>query len=151
MAYKLQIHRYRPQNHVLVGRYALIFIVLILINGLGYALKLNLFMLVSLNAAIGLIAFSFLKLNSKDQVPFIRIQDSKLEYLCPHKNKIITVYANEITNITTRFFELRIHTASEVHTINLEQITEVKKRWEVKEMIRQLASLKTEMHLAQAN
>lgn len=151
MAYKLHIQRYRSQNHELASRIAVIITLFLILNAVGVINSSDFLMLISLNALLGLMIFLFFKIESKNQVPFIMIQDSKLEYFCPEKNKIITVFANDITNITTRFFELRIHTAEKVHSINLEQVTEEKTRWEIKEMIKQLANVKAEMHIAHAN
>ena len=77
----------------------------------------------------------------KAKLPYIRIQDSKLEYYCLKQKQIITISAEEITHITHRFCELRVHTKEEVHYLSLEPVRKERKRWEIKEMINQWAQV----------
>jgi hypothetical protein len=74
-----------------------------------------------------------------NKLPYISIQDSKLEYYCLKERKIIIIRAEEITHITHRFCELRVHTKDHVHYLSLEPVRKEKKRWEIKEMIQQWA------------
>lgn len=75
----------------------------------------------------------------RSKLPYIRIQDSKLEYYCLKEKQIITISADEITHITHRFCELRVHTKEQVHFLSLEPVRKERKRWEIKEIISQWA------------
>ncbi|MVN22683.1 hypothetical protein [Mucilaginibacter arboris] len=75
----------------------------------------------------------------RKQVPFIKIEADKLQYFCQVKKELVVIPVNEITNITTRFCELQIHTQVCTHCLNMDQIKQETQRWEIKEMIRKLA------------
>lgn len=132
--------------------YAKIISPVLILNTLCFIVKLDISLVMMANAFLILLTFALVRLKpEKSKLPFISIQDSKLEYFCPHKKEIITVHAHEITNITTRFCELRIHTNDCLHSINLELIPKERTRWEIKEMIRQLAPLNPEVRLADSD
>ena len=96
--------------------------------------------LIILNVLFVVVA-TFLVYNNiqKAKLPYIRIQDSKLEYYCFKEKQIVTISADEITHITHRFCELRVHTKDQVHFLSLEPVRKERKRWEIKEMINQWA------------
>lgn len=75
----------------------------------------------------------------KKQAPLIKIEDHALHYFCPVKKELVIIPAHEITQVTSRFCELQIHTQQHTHCLNLKMIKQERNRWEIKEMIRKLA------------
>lgn len=84
---------------------------------------------------VGLLLMKF----KNQSVPFVKIEDNQVQYFCPVKKELIVIPVNEITNMTTRFCELQIHTSNRTHCINMNKIKQETQRWEIKEMIRKLA------------
>ncbi len=73
------------------------------------------------------------------QVNFVKVEKNNLQYFCPTTKELVVIPIQEITNITTRFCELQIHTTNRTHCLNLDKIKQEQQRWEIKEMIRKLA------------
>ncbi len=73
---------------------------------------------------------------------YLKLEDNYLEYFSEEQEEMVQIPAENITKIITRFCELQIHTAdSAVHRISMSYIKNVQTRWEVKEMIKQLAHI----------
>ena len=87
-----------------------------------------------------LIAIVFLIMRFKGKpLTFVKIEENNLQYYCPIKKELVVIPIQQITNITSRFCELQIHTTSRTHCLNLNQIKQEQQRWEIKEMIKKLA------------
>lgn len=74
------------------------------------------------------------------KMPFIEITDGTLNYFDTETEEIVAVCAKDITHITTKLCELRIHTNEQVHLVNLKVIRNEKTRWEIKEEIRKMVA-----------
>jgi hypothetical protein len=144
MNYQLNFFYYRshPYN-VKIWIYARVFTLLLLLNTLGVAFNITLPVLSGVNAIVGCaLIFVLLQINNhRTKVPFIKIQGDKMEYFCQEQNEVVSISADDITKITTRFCELKIHTNERVHSLNLAMISQEKKRWEIKEMIHKIAHI----------
>lgn len=99
-----------------------------------------LFSIINALFAVALIIAILTKNYTRQIVTFLKIDNQGIEYFCAEEDRCISIAANEITHITTRFCELNIHTRDKVHSLNMNMIRQEKKRWEIKEMIRQLAN-----------
>ena len=144
MNYQLNFFYYRLNpNDVKFWVYARAFTLLLFLNTLGVAFNITLPLLSIVNVIMSCIFIVILlKINSKTtRVPFIKIQEDRIEYLCQEQEEIISIDANDITKITTRFCELKIHTNEQIHSLNLGMIRQEKKRWEIKEMIYKIAHI----------
>jgi hypothetical protein len=86
---------------------------------------------------LGLAIIHFLK---RYIVPFVEIFDGTLNYWNSEKNEMVAVYAKDITHISSKLCELKLHTPDQVHSVNLKMIRNQKTRWEIKEKIREMAS-----------
>ncbi len=144
MNYQLNFFYYsRNLDNATIWIYARAFTILLLLNTIAVAYNLTLPLLSGVNTILSfLLIVVLLYINSyKTNIPFIKIQDDKMEYFCRERGEIITIDANDITKITTRFCELRIHTNEYIHCIDLGMIPQGKKRWEIKEMIHKIAHI----------
>jgi hypothetical protein len=92
----------------------------------------NIILCLLLVAAVLLVKFK------KKQVPFIKIEDNNLYYFCPVKKEAVMIPANEIVKVSTQFCELQIHTTTRTHCLNLNNIKQEHRRWEIKETIKNL-------------
>lgn len=93
------------------------------------------------NLVLGLlfvVTVVIIKLKNKPE-EFVKIEENNLQYYCPIKKELIIIPVQEITNITTHFCELQIHTLNRTHCINLNKIKQEQQRWEIKEMIKEIA------------
>jgi hypothetical protein len=87
-----------------------------------------------------LFAIGFLVTRFKGKpLNFVKIEENNLQYYCPVKKELVVIPVQDITNITSRFCELQIHTTNRTHCLNLNQIKQEQQRWEIKEMIKKLA------------
>lgn len=75
----------------------------------------------------------------RHKVPFVEIADGTLSYFDTAKTQMVSVNVHDITHISTRFCQLDIHTEENTHSLNLGLIRNEKTRWEIKEMIREMA------------
>lgn len=142
MTYQLHITHYRSNpNDARLWLYCRIFLALLLLNTLGVAFKLTMPVLSLVNVFLSVVFLVVLLRigNKRYRVPFVQIEDDVLNYYCPEQEEMIAVSAKEITGISTRFCELQLHTPDRVHSLNLGLIRQEKTRWEIKEMIRQMA------------
>ena len=78
-------------------------------------------------------------IGSRRKVSFVEITDGTLSYLDTGKGEMVSVPVHEITHISTRFCQLNVHTTECIHTLNLDMVRNEKTRWEIKEMIREIA------------
>ncbi|WP_026898690.1 hypothetical protein [Daejeonella oryzae] len=142
MTYQLDISHYRSSNNdARLWMFAKIFLSLLFLNTLGVAFYFNFPALSLLNVILGLVFLAvMIKLISKRiKVPFVQIAGGTLKYFNPREGEMISVSAKDITHISTRFCELKVHTEESVHSLNLGLIRNEKTRWEIKEMIREMA------------
>jgi hypothetical protein len=96
------------------------------------------YLITGVSGAAVLIAVVML-VTRRPKVPFVEIADGTLRYFDTEKGEMISVHVDEITHISTRFCELNIHTPEHTHKLNLDLIRSEKTRWEIKEMIRDIA------------
>ncbi|SKB63564.1 hypothetical protein [Daejeonella lutea] len=87
---------------------------------------------------IVLFAAGALVLSRRQKIPFVEISNGTMTYFDTVKGELISLPVNDITHISTRFCELNVHTANNVHSLNLDLIRSEKARWEIKEMIREM-------------
>jgi hypothetical protein len=142
MTYQLHISHYRSDsNDARLLMYSTIFLSLLFLNTLGVALDITMPQVSLLNLVLGVVFLIVLAamINKRSRVPFVNIHDDMLEYYNPEEGEIISIPSTEITRITTRFNELNIHTNERTHSLNLSLVRKEKTRWELKEMIRQMA------------
>ena len=142
----MQYQVYRESNFIQIEEQKLFF----LIRGLSLIVLLS-----TLGIVIGFISELYCILNSficvfiillciKAQAFFhdnllIKVDNRGVEYFSHDEGKLITVHAADIIKITTGFCQLQVHTKDAVHIINMEAIKKEKTRWEVKEMVKQMA------------
>lgn len=142
MTYQLHISHYRSDsNDARLLMYSMIFLSLLFLSTLGVALNLTVPQVSIANLILGagfLIGLGTV-ISKKSTIPFVNIHDNTLEYFCPGEGQIISIPSREISKITTRFNELNIHTNDRIHSLNLALIRHQQTRWEIKEMIRQMA------------
>ena len=142
MTYQLHISHYRSDsNDARLLMYSTIFLSLLFLNTIGVALDITVpqVSLVNLILGVGFLIGLGTIISKKSKVPFVNIHDNTLEYFNPEEGQIISIPSMEITKITTRFNELNIHTHDRMHSLNLGLIRQEQTRWEIKEMIRQMA------------
>jgi hypothetical protein len=75
----------------------------------------------------------------RHKVPFVEIVDGTISYFDSSRGEMVSVQVHEITHISTRFCQLDVHTAENIHSLNLGLVRNEKTRWEIKEMIREMA------------
>lgn len=144
MTYQLDITHYRSSNNdARLWKYSKIFLSFLFLSTLTVAFYFTFPALSLLNVALGLVFLAgLIKISSKRlRVPFVQIADGTLNYFDPAKGEMISVSAKDITNISTRFCELHVHTHDTIHSLNLGLIRNEKTRWEIKEMIREMARI----------
>lgn len=96
-----------------------------------------------LNLTIGaicmiLFAVAALFIMRRQKVPFVEIANGTLSYFDTTRGEMVSIPVHDITHISTRFCELNVHTADNIHSVNLDLIRSEKARWEIKEMIREM-------------
>jgi hypothetical protein len=119
-------------------RFSIVLILILALNTIGF--NFEHIAIITMNLILGLILmiilFSYFQKYQK--VPFVEINNGVLNYFDTERNEIIQISAQDITHISTRFCELRVHTHEKVHILNLDVIRNETKRWEIKEKIRKL-------------
>ena len=141
MTYQLHITHYRSSNNdARLWVYSKISLSLLFLNTLGVAFFFTSAALSLLNVVLSIILLVVVvKLIIKRlRVPFVQIADGTLNYFNPQNGEMVSVQAKDITHISTRFCELKIHTNENIHSLNLGLIRNEKARWEIKEMIREM-------------
>jgi hypothetical protein len=88
--------------------------------------------------ALIFVAFKLSK-NTRSKA-FLRVEDTYLEYFSEDMDEIVQIGADEIEKVCTRFCEIQVYTRDHsVHRIDTSVIKKQQTRWEVKEMIKNLA------------
>ena len=141
MIYQHYISHNRPLNTEIPHRkFSTVILSILIFNTIGAVFYFDSEVLIILNLLLGIIflylLFSHFQKNQK--VTFIEISNKKLNYFDTESEEIIQVSANDITHISTKLCELRVHTIERIHVINLNVVRNEKKRWEIKEKIRTL-------------
>lgn len=143
MTYQIHIRHYRSSNNdAKLWVYSLILVFSVFLNTLGiifysYSDVLTLANILFSFIILGLAIIHFLK---RYIVPFVEIFDGTLNYWDSEKNEMVAVYAKDITHISSKLCELKLHTPEQIHSVNLKMIRNQKTRWEIKEKIREMAS-----------
>lgn len=143
MTYQIHIRHYRSSNNdAKLWVYSLILVSSVFLNTLGiifysYSAVLTLANILFSFIFLGLAIIHFLK---RYIVPFVEIFDGTLNYWDSEKNEMVAVYAKDITHISSKLCELKLHTPEQIHSVNLKMIRNQKTRWEIKEKIREMAS-----------
>lgn len=141
MTYQHHISHYRqPNREIPYSKFAIVFLPILLFNTLTVTFYFYSLTLISLNLFLSLIFLVLLlrQFRKTQKVSFIEISDRTLNYFDTESEEIIKVSAQEITHISTKLCELRVHTKERVHLVNLKVIRNEDKRWEIKEKIRTL-------------
>ena len=142
MPYQLNITRYRSQpNDKNLWITAAVLGVLLLLNTVCIFLDITSSGFSTANIALGAaIVWIIWELsNRKQKITLVKINGDSIEYFSTDAEEMITIPAEEIVKVSTRFCELRIHTEYDVHSINMSMIPKEQTRWEIKEMIRIVA------------
>lgn len=141
MTYQYNINHYRPlSTDVPYWKFSALFLSLLLLNTPAVAFYFNSSALILLNLILSIlfILLIFRLFRKTQKVPFVEISNNTLNYFDTQNEAIVQVSARDITQISTKFCELRIHTSEKIHIVNLNVIRNEKKRWEIKEKIRTL-------------
>lgn len=141
MTYLHHISHYRPLNsEIPYSKFAMVFLCILLFNTLTVAFYFYSLTLISLNLFLSIIFLVLVlrQFGKTQKVPFIEISNNTLNYFDTESEEIVKVSAQEITHISTKLCELRVHTKERVHLVNLKVIRNEDKRWEIKEKIRTL-------------
>lgn len=98
------------------------------------------FSLINSFLCIIIIALCYKAYGNIDNDLLLKVDGTCVVYFSNEEAKLISIQAEEISKITTAFCQLQVHTRdNNIHLINMEPIKKEKTRWEVKEMIKQLA------------
>lgn len=97
------------------------------------------------NGIAGVILFiAYAKMFCLSKELFLKVEEGSLKYFSEEREEMIEIEAKDIEKITSRFCELHIHTRDNaVHRISMSPIKKEQTRWEIKEMIRQLAHMQS--------
>ena len=72
----------------------------------------------------------------------IKVGQDSLQYFSGEKDEMIEIAAEDIVKVSTRFCELQVHTKDNtIHRISMASIKKEQARWEIKEMVKQLAGI----------
>ena len=72
----------------------------------------------------------------------IEVGQDSIQYFSEEKNEMVEIAAEDIVKISTRFCELQVYTRDNtLHRINMESVKKEQARWEIKEMVKQLAGI----------
>lgn len=139
MTYHHNITQYRPLKSVRFWTDR-VFLSILLVTASAIALYtisgLNLLFALPVLSAIGALA---MLVSSRQKVSFIDITDGTLSYLNTGSGEMVSVPVHEITHTSTRFCQLNVHTADCIHILNLDLVRNEKTRWEIKEIIKEVA------------
>ena len=143
MIYQLHIRHYRSSNNDgSLWLYSMIFLSLLLLNTVGVAFYYFSDALILLNVLLSA-AFLWLTIAhfiKRNRLPFIEISEGSLNYWDQTKEKIVSVSAKDITQISTKLCQLKLHTPDQIHVVNLNLIKKEQTRWEIKENVRKMVS-----------
>jgi len=85
------------------------------------------------------IAFIYRKRTGRKDL-LLKIEDNGIEYFSEEHDAMIKIEAESIIRVSSRFCELHILTRDNTtHRIDMSSIKKEQTRWEVKEMVKQLA------------
>lgn len=143
MTYQLHINYYRSSgNDKSYWMYSKVFLSLLFLDTLAVTFYFYSLTLILVNVCFGLAFLSILLMiiRKRLRMPFIEITEESLNYFDTENEEIVKVCAKDITHISTRLCELRIHTNEQVHLVNLKVIRNEQTRWEIKEKIRTLVA-----------
>ncbi|MDP3470129.1 MAG: hypothetical protein Q8S11_17440 [Daejeonella sp.] len=141
MTYQHHICHYRPLNNKIpYAKFALVFLSILIFNTITVTFYPLTFLSLSLFLSIIFLVLWLRQYRKRQKVSFIEIRDKTLNYFDTESEEIIKVAAQDITHISTKLCELRVHTKERVHLVNLKVIRNEKKRWEIKEKIRTLSN-----------
>lgn len=141
MTYQYNINHYRPLNTNLpYWKFSTVFLTLLLLNTLTVAFYFYSVTLILLNLILSILFLLLIigLFRKTQKVPFVEIRNNTLNYFDTENEEIVQVSARDITQISTKLCELRVHTSEKIHIVNLNVIRNEKKRWEIKEKIRTL-------------
>ncbi|HQT22299.1 MAG: hypothetical protein B7X86_02935 [Sphingobacteriales bacterium 17-39-43] len=141
MTYQHKISLHRSLNgEIANSKFAIVLLSILLLNAITVTFYFYSLTLFSLSLFLSIIFFILLlrQLRKTHKVSFIEISNKTLNYFDTDSEEIVKVMAQDITHISTKLCELRIHTNERVHLVNLNVIRNDKKRWEIKEKIRTL-------------
>ena len=141
MTYQYNINHYRPlSNDVPYWKFSIVFLSLLLLNTLNVAFYFYSVALILLNLILSILFLLLIigLFRKTQKVPFVEIRNNTLNYFDTENEEIVQVSARDITQISTKLCELRVHTPEKIHIVNLNVIRNEKKRWEIKEKIRTL-------------
>ena len=141
MTYQHHINHYRSkENDTRFWMFSKVFLSLLFLNTFVIAFYFYSATLILMNVFLGIL-FLLVAINlfrKRTKMPFIEIADGTLNYFDTENEQIVKVCAKDITHVSTRLCELRIHTSKQVHLVNLKVIRNEQTRWEIKEKIRTL-------------
>ncbi len=143
MTYQYKISLHRPLNgEIANSKFAIVLFSILLLNAITVVFYFYSLTIVSLSLFLSIIFFILLfrQFRKTHKVSFIEISDKTLNYFDTESQEIVKVAAQDITHISTKLCELRVHTNERVHLVNLNVIRNEKKRWEIKEKIRTLCN-----------
>lgn len=141
MTYQHKISLHRPLNSEIANsKFAIVLLSTLLFNAITVIFYYYSLTIVSLSLFLSIIFLVLLlrQFRKAQRVSFIEIRDKTLNYFDTESEEIVKVAAQDITHISTKLCELRVHTNERVHLVNLNVIRNEKKRWEIKEKIRTL-------------
>lgn len=141
MTYQHYISLHRPLNsEIAYSKFTMVFLSILVFNAVTVTFYFYSFVLISLSLFLSTIFFILLlrQFRRTQKVSFIEISDKTLNYFDTETEEIVKVAAQDITHISTKLCELRVHTNERVHLVNLNVVRNEKKRWEIKEKIRTL-------------
>ena len=141
MTYQHHINHYRSSdNDARYWMYSKVFLSLLFLDTLAVAFYFYSETLILVNVFLAMVFLSILitLIRRRLKMPFIEIADGTLNYFDTENEEIVKIFAKDITHISTRLCELRIHTNKQVHFVNLKVIRNEKTRWEIKEKIRMM-------------
>ena len=137
--YKISLHR-SSNSEIANSKFAIVLLSILLLNAITVVFYFYSLTLVSISLFLSIIFLTLLlrQFRKTQKVSFIEIRDKTLNYFDTEREEIVKVAAQDITHISTKLCELRVHTNERVHLVNLNVIRNEKKRWEIKEKIRTL-------------
>lgn len=143
MTYQLNVKHHVPNplpNRMWISTWMILGAIILTTAGVALNIAVPLLSLINVFIALVLIIVLLTKSYNRQTVTFLKVDSHSIEYFCEQKERTVLILSDEITHITTRFCELHIHTRDKVHTLNMNMIRQEKKRWEIKQIIRELAT-----------
>ena len=138
MTYQYNITRYRANSNARLWTDR-IFLSLLIVNTLVIVFYNTTTLALIIASGIIVVGTIVTLLTRRHKVRFVEINDGNLDYFDSGKGEMVSVSLHDITHISTKFCELKLHTNESIHTLNLGLIRNEKARWEIKEVIREMA------------